>query len=374
MSDDRIPLLFVIMQSGAAANGGIESISQVIRRLRKYRPVILTNLDSRYTHQWRSAGIETYILYKSALGSSLRRNWLGYFRALISYWREISRIMCSTGARMIHANDPLAMQIVAPLVRLRGWRMITCLRGMPDPAAPPNKQKYKFIFGSSARLLFLSSDMASRWENEIGRFRRPISITYSIIDPTFLDQPRRANWNNPYILLCGSLRSLKGQEEFLSYAAPAVTAAGIRILFAGEADPGEPAYEIACRRAAEPYGDMVEFLGHQSDVRELYSAAVATVVASRAEGLSRSMIEAMACGCPVVSFDISSAREILGNDAGRVVAAQDWASLAGEILNFYRNQQLNISVGLVARSKAKTLFDHNMVLQRYEAAYAAAGA
>lgn len=372
--DDRIPLLFVVMQSGAAANGGIASIDQVIRHLVTYRPIILTNLVTRYTLKWKELGIETYVLHETALGSSVRQNWIGHFRALISYWRKISRIMYNTGARAIHANDPLAMQIIALIARWKGWRMIACLRGMPDPVAPPNKRKYRFIFRSSTHILFLSSDMAARWVDAVGPLSKPTSVTYSIVDQSFFNQPRHVNWENPYILICGSLRSLKGQVDFLRYAAPAITAAGVRILFAGEVDPTERSYEIACRRAAEPFGHMVEFLGHRDDVIRLYSAATATVVASRAEGLARSMIEAIACACPVVSFDISSAREILGNDAGRVVSAQDWESLANEILNLSCDRELNISVGSAARSKAKILFDHNTVIQRYEAAYAAAGA
>jgi len=61
------------------------------------------------------------------------------------------------------------------------------------------------------------------------------------------------------------------------------------------------------------------FLDHVSDAELAgwYGHAAATVVASRAEGFSMPVIEAMACGSPVIASDIPCHRELVSDPAAR---------------------------------------------------------
>ena len=75
------------------------------------------------------------------------------------------------------------------------------------------------------------------------------------------------------------------------------------------------------RTAAGAGGRAVrlEFLDHVSDTELAgwYGHAAATVVASRAEGFSMPVIEAMACGSPVIASDIPCHRELVADPAAR---------------------------------------------------------
>jgi len=64
-------------------------------------------------------------------------------------------------------------------------------------------------------------------------------------------------------------------------------------------------------------GDRVEFLGFKSDeeLRLLYNQAAAFVFPSVSEGFGIPILEAMACGCPVVTSNISSMPEVAGEAA-----------------------------------------------------------
>jgi glycosyltransferase involved in cell wall biosynthesis len=80
----------------------------------------------------------------------------------------------------------------------------------------------------------------------------------------------------------------------------------LRIVGAG---PAEDA--MRARVARLPFADRVRIQGWASDPVPLYRRAWALVMSSDAEGLSNVMIEAMACGTPVVTTDVSGAREAL---------------------------------------------------------------
>jgi len=68
---------------------------------------------------------------------------------------------------------------------------------------------------------------------------------------------------------------------------------------------GDGWYEKALRKLAARLGveDRVRFLGHvdQENLKDLYSAASALVLASSREGLANVLMESMACGTPVVA-------------------------------------------------------------------------
>jgi glycosyltransferase involved in cell wall biosynthesis len=69
-------------------------------------------------------------------------------------------------------------------------------------------------------------------------------------------------------------------------------------------------------------------LGHvsHSELVDLYSAAACFVFPSRNEGFGLPLLEAMACGCPVVAYRNSSIPEVVG-EAGPLVEDGDAEAL-----------------------------------------------
>jgi glycosyltransferase involved in cell wall biosynthesis len=83
--------------------------------------------------------------------------------------------------------------------------------------------------------------------------------------------------------------------------------------------------------------EHARFHGFSDRVTEWYQACHIVLLASRREGLARCMIESLACGTPVVSFDACSAREVLEeHDCGRVVPQGGYAGLAAAYVRLYR--------------------------------------
>lgn len=78
----------------------------------------------------------------------------------------------------------------------------------------------------------------------------------------------------------------------------------------------------------------VRFLGTmpQAELREVYSSAEALLLTSTREGWPNVLLEAMACGTPVVACDVGAVREIVTDaKVGRVLARRDPAAIAAAL-------------------------------------------
>jgi glycosyltransferase involved in cell wall biosynthesis len=106
------------------------------------------------------------------------------------------------------------------------------------------------------------------------------------------------------------------------------------------------------------------------NIYEWYQALDLTIVASVREGLARSMIESLACGTPVVSFDVCSAREILeGYRCGFVVPKGEYSALLEQIRYLIEHPELRQAFGEAGARAAVELFDPVYVVQKYEDLY-----
>lgn len=70
---------------------------------------------------------------------------------------------------------------------------------------------------------------------------------------------------------------------------------------------------------AEPINNRVHFLGYRTDIKELLALSDIFVMPSLREGLSRSLMEAMACGLPCIASNIRGNKDLLDEKGGRLV-------------------------------------------------------
>jgi glycosyltransferase involved in cell wall biosynthesis len=98
------------------------------------------------------------------------------------------------------------------------------------------------------------------------------------------------------------------------------------------------------------------------------SAADISVLSSRREGFPVAVVEAMACGLPVVATDISGVRDALGNEpTGLVVPREDARALAAAIGRLLDDEPLRRQLGERARQRAESEFSLQTVGSRIRA-------
>jgi glycosyltransferase involved in cell wall biosynthesis len=160
---------------------------------------------------------------------------------------------------------------------------------------------------------------------------------------------RRFDMGTTPVAACvGRLSRQKGQDVLLD-AWPTVRAhvPGATLVLVGDG-PDRAALE---RRA----GPGVMFAGAADSVRPWLAAADLVVVASRWEGMSLAMLEAMACARCVVSTDVSGAREAL--PAAAIVPRENPSALAASIVDRLRDSALREREATAARQYVETRFD-----------------
>lgn len=115
----------------------------------------------------------------------------------------------------------------------------------------------------------------------------------------------------------------------------------MRLILAGTPDPLSPAslkpWQLT-RWAREP---GIVWLGHVDDVREVWSKAhIAVLPSLGGEGIPKSLLEAAACGRPIVASDVPGCREIVRPGInGELVAPGDAEALAQALASLARDPE-----------------------------------
>jgi glycosyltransferase involved in cell wall biosynthesis len=113
----------------------------------------------------------------------------------------------------------------------------------------------------------------------------------------------------------------------------------------------------------------VRLLGSRRDVNEILSALDLFVLASETEGLSNAILEAQACGLPVIATNIGGNPDLVKADCGQLVEARCPEGLSAAILQLLRDPASRARLGAAAR--ARTERDHSLsaMTLAYEALY-----
>ncbi len=98
-------------------------------------------------------------------------------------------------------------------------------------------------------------------------------------------------------------------------------------------------------------------MGHRYDVRSWIAAADVVAVPSRREGMSLTLLDAMAAGRPVVATDVGGAREALLPAAGAVVPPEDAEALASALVERLVDPNVAAAEGRIARRRVEDMYD-----------------
>jgi len=134
------------------------------------------------------------------------------------------------------------------------------------------------------------------------------------------------------------------------------------LLLAGSPDPANPASVPQAEIAGWGREEGVTWLGQVADIATVWRRAHIAALPSRREGLPKSLLEAAACGRPLIATDVPGCREIVIHDkTGLLVPVDDAQALAAAILRLVRSSQQRVRLGVAARRLVDERFSADLI-------------
>ena len=114
----------------------------------------------------------------------------------------------------------------------------------------------------------------------------------------------------------------------------------------------------------------VHFLGAQRNIPDVLNALDVFVLPSVSEGMSNTLLEAMASGLPIVATRVGGNPEIIEDRvSGLLFAVGDLAQLTGHLSNLAGNPALRCALGASARARIVDKYRLDSMLNRYRSLY-----
>jgi L-malate glycosyltransferase len=114
-------------------------------------------------------------------------------------------------------------------------------------------------------------------------------------------------------------------------------------------------------------GGRVIFLGDRRDIPGVMASLDVAVLTSDSESLSNVILEAMAAGLPVVAYRVGGNVELVNEERGVLVSAEDEEGFAAAVERLLSAPEMRATLGSNARKFAQDNFSLENVRARYEA-------
>ncbi len=192
----------------------------------------------------------------------------------------------------------------------------------------------------STKILTISENSKREISEILGIQPEKIAIAYPGYDPTIfkvipkeqtIETLSKFNLKKPFILYLGTLEPRKNVERIVeAYASLTHLQRDYDLVLAGSIGwKSEKIFELIDRYNLKENVHITGYISQPEQVA-LYNEATCFVFPSLYEGFGMPALEAMACGCPVITSNTSSLPEVVGN-AGILVNPLDSSEIASSI-------------------------------------------
>jgi glycosyltransferase involved in cell wall biosynthesis len=193
-------------------------------------------------------------------------------------------------------------------------------------------------YRAADRIIAISRYTADEGISVLGLDAKRIEVIPHGVGPEFRPPSERVPTLPPYLLSVGEYSRRKGYPEAFAVSGGIADLGYPHVLrVCGRIAPWvRPSVEAVLAKAPRP--DRIELVGYVDDLVSQYQRASILLVTSRYEGFGLPILEAMACGTPVVAFANSSITEVVG-DAGILVPDGDVRTMITAVRGLLDNRE-----------------------------------
>jgi glycosyltransferase involved in cell wall biosynthesis len=275
------------------------------------------------------------------------------------------RLFRRLGADVVHSHDDRPQIYGAPAGKLAGARVIHTRHNQGAFLSARQRVLVRLAAGFTDCFVCISHDSARRSAAQ-GIPRRLIRKVWNGIDTA------RFSYAGPDptgpAVVVARLAPEKDLETLLqAVALLAPSRPGFRLEVAGEG-PCQP--DLIRSVSERNLGEQVRFLGTVRDVPGLLARARLFVLSSLSEGISLTLLEAMARGLPVAATAVGGNLEVVEPEqTGLLVPARDPGALAAALVRLWDDPELGRRLGHTGRERVEQHFEVRRMVSAYEDLY-----
>jgi glycosyltransferase involved in cell wall biosynthesis len=357
-----------ILQVALGLNpGGTERlVVELATRLHADIPMMVCCLDDAgaWAGELEGRGIEVVALHRG-----------DGFRPALGL--AIAKAAARHDATGIHAHhySPFVYSALATLWR-PSLQVVFTEHGRLSDAAPSRKRRLanRVLARCPRRVFAVSGDLREHLVGE-GFSREVVGVIYNGIDvgplPDAAAKTRaRDRLGVPRdALVLGTIARLDPVKDLGTLVrATARIAPQLPVAVAVVGDGSE---RVPLEKLAADLGvtSVVRFLGHRDDARDWLAGCDVYVNCSISEGVSLTILEAMAAGLPVVATRVGGTPEVVDDSCGLLIPARDTEGLAAALLVLARDPGRRQALGRAARARVETRFTLDRMVDEYKRVY-----
>ncbi|MBA6412706.1 TIGR03088 family PEP-CTERM/XrtA system glycosyltransferase [Parahaliea sp. F7430] len=377
-SDTRPPLVLHIIYAlgtGGLENGLVHLINGTPKERYRHAIVCLTQADA-FGQRITAPGVEVYELNMRA-----GRDWSAY--------RRLWKLLRQLRPAIVHSRNLAALE--AQLVTLFGpkLRRVHGEHGRDMSDLEGTNYKYRLLRKAMRylihRYIAVSRDLSTWLVDYIGVRPDRLRQIYNGVDqsrfhPLLADQNRESLFPKDFLAhkrslivgAVGRLAEVKNQRSLLQALARILEINPdlrdtLRLVIVGE---GPMRHSLQSLAEELNIAQLLFLTGDRSDVAELLRAMDVFVLPSLAEGVSNTLLEAMASGLPVIATRVGGNPELVSDeDNGLLVPVDDSEALAQAILRLIDSAQLRQQMGQSGTRFVRENFSWPQTVAQYLALY-----
>lgn len=365
----------VVYVSTLDHGGPVSHLLDLAPRVAEHADVRVVCATDEVAARFRTAGVEADVL-------AVRSKW--DVAVLARLWRLLG------DADVVHTQDRRAGLFARPLGRARRAAVVHTLHGVPEDVAPRvgrpaatharlPVRRWAWLFA----LYFPFESLLARLGTVVVPSRAMATFLASVglptkrlvVIPSGVDvdpapsAPAPAARSGPLrVVTVANLEVWKGVDVLVDALALVPGPVALDVF-------GDGTERAALTARAAALGVDATFHGHDPDVRARLADADVFALASRAENLPVSILEAMAAGLPVVATRVGGVAELVDDGrTGLLVEPDDAAALAGALTDLAGDGDRRRAFGAAGRERARRDFSTAAVaartLELYEVACA----
>lgn len=351
---------------GGLENGLVNLINGLDRSRYRHVIVCLADYDPIFLQRVQVANIEIHALDKRP-GQDLR------------VWWRMWRLLRAVRPTILHTRNfaCLELQLLGYLVGVRG--RVHGEHGWDVQDLDGSKRKYQIarrILGHCVhRFIALSRDLERYLLRDVGIAADKVVQIYNGVDQHCFVAVTRREGDAPLVVgTVGRMKTVKNQtllcEAFLALLARRPELVDrLRLKLVGDGPLREDCERlvVAAGRQAQ-----VEFAGDSAQVAEQLQRMDIFVLPSLAEGISNTILEAMASSLPVIATAVGGNPELVDDgQSGALVASGDMRGLSVAIERYVDDPALRARHGAHGRALVESRYSLSRMVADYDAVYRA---